>query len=241
MMRTSVYRPPGTGPFPLVVVNHGSSQNAMRRAMLRLPEYSALVQWFVARGYAVAVPQRPGHGETGGSYYEDQGACTTAQYREAGHGTAGSIAMAIEYMTRQPFVQKTGVIVIGQSAGGWGALALATRNLPPLKAVIAFAPGRGGRIDDVAGRNCAPERLIAAARDYGEKSRVPTLWIYAGNDSYFAPALSRQLFDAFRLAGGKAEYHLLPAFGDEGHELVHSPDAVALWAPLVERFLSRVK
>src|SRR5262245_36765212 len=59
IMRTSLYRPPGAGPFPLAVVNHGSTQNALQRAEYRLPDYSALAQWFVARGYAVAVPQRP--------------------------------------------------------------------------------------------------------------------------------------------------------------------------------------
>ena len=60
MMRTTLFRPPGGGPFPLVVINHGSTQSEMQRAAYRLPEYPALTQWFVARGYAVAVPQRPG-------------------------------------------------------------------------------------------------------------------------------------------------------------------------------------
>ena len=83
MMRVTLFRPPGAGPFPLVIVNHGSTQNEMQRAAYRLPDYPALTQWFVTRGYAVAVPQRPGHGETGGPYYEDQGGCANADYRKA--------------------------------------------------------------------------------------------------------------------------------------------------------------
>ena len=139
----------------------------------------------MAHGYAVAVPQRPGHGKTGGTYYEDQGGCANADFRKAGLNTAASIAAAIGFMIRQPFIRKNGAVAIGQSAGGWGVLALASQNYPPLKAVVAFAPGRGGRIDGVTGRNCAPDRLVAAARQFGEKTRIPSLWIYAENDSYF--------------------------------------------------------
>src|SRR5689334_8552564 len=71
-MRTTVLRPKGAGPFPLVIVNHGSTQNATQRAKSPPPSYSTLSQWFVRRGYVVALPQRPGHGKTGGPYLEDQ-------------------------------------------------------------------------------------------------------------------------------------------------------------------------
>jgi dienelactone hydrolase len=240
-MRTTVFRPPGNGPFPLAVVNHGSTQNEMRRAAYRAPQYPILTEWLVAHGYAVAVPQRPGHGETGGPYYEGQGGCANANFSKAGLGAASSIAAAVDFMVRQPFVRKTGVVVIGQSAGGWGALALASQNFRPVGSVVAFSPGLGGRVDDVPGRNCAPERLIAAARGFGEKARVPTLWIYAQNDSYFAPALSKKLVDAFRLAGGRADYHLLPPIGAEGHEFIQAPEAAPLWEPIVERFLKSVR
>ena len=144
MMWTTVFRPPGAGPFPLAVINHGSTQNELRRAGYAAPQYNRLTEWLVAHGYAVAVPQRPGHGKTGGTYYEDQGGCTNADYRKAGLNTAASIAAAIGFMIRQPFIRKNGAIAIGQSAGGWGALALASQNYPPVKAVIAFAPGREG-------------------------------------------------------------------------------------------------
>jgi len=63
------------------------------------------------------------------------------------------------------------------------------------------------------------------------------LWIYARNDSYFGPELSKRLADAFRAAGGNAEYHLLPDFGADGHFMIDSADAVQIWAPLVSEFL----
>jgi hypothetical protein len=96
MMWTTVFRPPGAGPFPLAVINHGSTQNELQRAGYRIPEYLALTEWLVAHGYAVAVPQRPGHGKTGGTYFEDQGGCAKADFRKAGLNTAGSIAAAVE-------------------------------------------------------------------------------------------------------------------------------------------------
>ena len=34
-MWTNVFRPPGDGPFPLVVINHGSTQNELQRAGYR--------------------------------------------------------------------------------------------------------------------------------------------------------------------------------------------------------------
>src|SRR4051812_2690479 len=60
-MRITVWKPKGAGPFPLVLINHGSTQSAARRAVMIAPQYTALSQWFVSRGYVVAVPQRPGH------------------------------------------------------------------------------------------------------------------------------------------------------------------------------------
>jgi len=47
------------------------------------------------------------------------------------------------------------------------------------------------------------------------------------------------MHNAFTAAGGKAEYHLLPAFGNDGHFMIDSADAVPLWAPLVSQFLEK--
>ena len=65
------------------------------------------------------------------------------------------------------------------------------------------------------------------------------LWIYAENDSYFGPELTKRMHNAFTAAGGNAEYHLLPAFGNDGHFLIDLADAVPLWAPVVSQFLEK--
>ena len=240
LMHTFVLRPPGDGPFPLVVINHGSNQNALARADFNLSAYHRLAYWFLARGYAVALPIRPGHGATGGPYFEDQGRCDDVHYRKSGLATADSIQAAVDYLTAQPFIRKSGVLIVGQSAGGWGALALASRNPAGVQAVINLAGGRGGHVDGEPDSNCAPDRLVSAAGEFGRTARIPTLWLYAQNDGYFAPALSERMFAAYHNAGGTAEYHMLPALGADGHIRMTGDNAIALWAPIVERFLRSV-
>ena len=89
------------------------------------PEYRALAAFLVARGFAVLVPERPGHGATGGKYLEDQGGCDEADYARSGRATADEIRAALDFMRRQSFIRPDGVVIVGHSAGGWGALALA--------------------------------------------------------------------------------------------------------------------
>jgi dienelactone hydrolase len=240
-MMTTVLRPKGPGPFPLVIVNHGSTQNAAQRAKARPPSYSVLSQWFVRRGYVVAVPQRPGHGSTGGPYLEEQGDCVRADFAQAGRGAADSIETALRYFTGQPYVRRDRVVIVGQSAGGWGALALEGRKPQGAVAVIVFAPGRGGRSNGRPNSNCAPGRLVDTAGQFGRTARIPTLWIAAENDSYFGPALSRRMVDAYRAAGGIVEYRLLPPYGKDGHSLIEMKDADKIWGPLIESFLAKVQ
>jgi dienelactone hydrolase len=242
-MRTLVFRPYGDGPFPLAVINHGSTQDAESRTSEPMQEFVALTSWFVHRGYAVAIPERPGHGRTGGPYLEDQGGCEDANYERSGLATADSIGVAVAYMTTQPFVRRNDVVVVGQSAGGWGALALASRNPPGVRAIINFGGGRGGRSFNQSNNNCAPERLISALRDFGSAARIPTLWVYTQNDSYFPPELSRRMAEEFGLAGGNVEYHLLPPFGAEGHLLAESSDPATaqIWGPTLDAFLARLR
>lgn len=236
-MKATVYRPAGKGPFKLAVINHGSNEDSRERQTMGMPQFPALTDWLLKRGYAVVIPERPGHGATGGPYIESQGSCGFPDYVKAGFGTALSIDATIDFMTRQPFVKRTGVLVVGNSAGGWGALALASQNPPQVAAIINFAGGRGGRNHNQPEHNCAADRLVAAAATFGKTARLPTLWLYAENDTYFAPALSRQLADAFVQSGGRAEYHLLPPVGVEGHALIQTAGKDASWAAVLAAFL----
>lgn len=223
-----LYRPAGDGPFPLVLIAHASTQNPLRRAQMPQPSYTALASQLVARGYAVLVPERLGHGRTGGPYVEDQGGCTDPDYEKAGRATAAQILRALAYMREQLFVAKGGALVIGHSAGGWGALALADQPPQIVAGIVVFAPGRGGHADDVPGRVCAEERLRHAAHAFGRSSHLRVTWLVAANDSYFPPGLSQRLADAFKSAGGQASFDILPSSGDEGHWMIESERGLTL-------------
>ena len=223
-----LFRPSGDGPFPLALIAHASTQNVLRRAQMPQPEYRALAAWLVARGFAVLVPERPGHGATGGKYLEDQGGCDEADYSRSGYATADSIKAALSYLREQPFVRQDGTVIVGHSAGAWGALALAGENPKGVSAIIAFAPGRGGHANDLPNQVCAPPKLIQSAAEFGEDTHVPVIWLVAANDSYFSPDLSRQLADAFRTGGGRVDFRVLPASGSEGHWLAETEAGVKM-------------
>ncbi|HLZ01465.1 MAG TPA: alpha/beta hydrolase [Bradyrhizobium sp.] len=234
-----LYRPAGDGPFRLAVIAHATTQNVLRRAQMLQPEYRALAAFLVARGFAVLVPERLGHGATGGPYLEDQDGCDEADYAASGRATADQIRVALDFLHRQSFIRPDAAIVIGHSAGAWGALALAGEDPKAIAAIVAFAPGRGGHANDAENLICALHTLVSAAQSFGQGARVPVTWLVAANDTYFSPAFSKKLVDAFRAGGGKAEFRVLPAYGSEGHWLPETDGGVRLAATDLDRVLKR--
>lgn len=227
--RAILFRPAGKGPFRLAIIAHASTQNRLARAQMSQPEYPALAAALVARGFAVLIPQRLGHGKTGGPYLEDQEGCDNAEYAMSARTTAEAITTALTFMRAQAFVRKDASVIVGHSAGGWGALALADQSPKSISAIVVFAPGRGGRANDRAGNTCAPDRLIAAATEFGEAAKIPVTWLVAQNDSYFPPEFSKKMTDAFVEAGDdKVDFQVLPAFGNEGHWLAEAGDEATL-------------
>src|SRR5256885_9854100 len=107
-----LFRPPGEGPFPLAVIAHATTQNVLRRAQMPQPEYRALAAWLVARGFAVLVPERPGHGATGGKYLEDQGGCDEADYAKSGRVTADEISPRAGLLRLRSVTRSAGIVVI---------------------------------------------------------------------------------------------------------------------------------
>jgi dienelactone hydrolase len=243
-----VAHPVGNGPFPLVVMNHGVSLNPRERSFFPLVEFRDAALWFARRGNIVVAPTGSGYGaaalddpERGlyGTFYSKIGSCDNPNFQDAGLAVALLDKWIIDYMTDQKLIVPDKAVVVGQSAGGWAAIALSSRNVPSIKAIITFEAGRGGRVDGKPNNNCAPDKLVEATGDFGRTARTPMLWIYTENDTFFGPDLSRRMHEAYTHAGGNAEYHLLPPFGSDGHFLIDSPDSIRLWSPLVSQFLER--
>lgn len=235
-MLTTVFRPPGEQRRPLAILNHGSPVSG--RDQMQRPRFSAAASWFVKQGYVVVVPLRRGYGETGGRWNENYGSCDAGDFYGAGVEAAKDVDAAVQYMRTQPFALPDRTLIVGQSAGGWATVAYSARNPSGVPAMVNFAGGRGGRNMNMPNNNCAPRNLIDAAGRFGRTARVPTLWVFTQNDSFFDPDLSRRMAEAYKAAGGNADYRLLPAFGNDGHSLFGAANGVAVWSPLVQSFIA---
>ncbi len=238
LMVATVFRPAGSARTPLMVMNHGSLANADERRKMTRPHFTAISSYFVALGYTVVLPLRRSYGAIGGVFAEDYGSCDRPDYFNAGLQTAADIRAAVDFMRAQSSILPDRTIVIGQSGGGWGTLALSSLNPPGVPAMINFAGGRGGHAPIVG--NCAPDALVKAAASYGTTARVPLLWINAENDSYFGPKLVNRMVEAYGSGGGRVVHRQVSAFGRDGHSLAGSDAGAPVWQPLVEQFLKGI-
>ena len=228
-LETTVYKPEGQGPFPLLIMNHGKdfvepSQQARAR-------FVALSREFVSRGYAVVIPMRQGFSKSGGSFRH--GGCNIV---DTGLLQASDIRAVLNVMRTLPWVDAGHIVVGGQSFGGLAVLALGTEALPGVRGLINFAGGvmlKDSACDWKA-------RLEMAVAHYGMKNRLPSLWFYGENDSLFDIRLAERLQKAYTAAGGSAELINVSAFRQDAHRLVTSHHSVDIWWPATERFLRKV-
>jgi len=240
-LRATVFRPHSSNNErqPMVVINHGSDDQT--RESVSMPVFYWLSKWFVDRGYVVVLPQRRGHGATGGDMAEGGDTCANPDHYGAGLAAADDIESALRYFAGQPFVDPARIVVAGVSTGGWAALGLAARNLPGVGLIVNFAGGRGGHAYGQPRVVCGADRLIAASEQFARSSSVPTLWFYAANDSYFGPDLATSMADAWARGGGLVDLRLLGAHRREGHDIASDQIGARAWGPLLERSLERLE
>src|SRR5205807_829543 len=159
LIDVTVFRPKSPGPFPLVVLSHGSPRSAEDRRLDGRQRLAGQAEPFLAMGYAVLVPTRRGYGESGGGWAESYGPCRDPDYYAAGLESARDIRAAVEAVRGEPWADTRHVVLAGQSAGGFGSVAASASGLEGLAGVINFAGGRGSRAaDDV----CGEDRLVDA-------------------------------------------------------------------------------
>ncbi len=234
-LEATLYLPEGSGPFPLVVLNHGSPRDPATRATR--VRFEAPSWEFVQMGFAVVIPMRRGFGHSEGDYAEEEGYCERSLFYEAGMESAKDVLATVRFMSSKPFIDAQRIVLAGHSTGGFAALAAASQGFPGLRGVINFAGGRGSMKE----KQCSPPNLVEACRRFGAATRVPTLWLYAENDTYFPPWLAREMFQGYRETGGRGQLLIFPPFGEEGHFLFTDGGGLALWAPVVSRFLREIE
>lgn len=227
-LETTVYRPPGEGPFPLVVINHGKAHGDPRFQARYRP--AAAARFFLARGYAVVVPMRQGFSRSEG--YAIMGGCNI---ESNGHVQAEDVKAVLDDVVTQPWADKSRILVAGQSHGGWTTLAFGTLDYPGVRGLVNFAGGL--RQESCTGWQ---GNLARAAGPYGQATRVPSIWFYGDNDSYFAPTTFRPLHENYVAAGGKAELVAFGEFSSDAHAMFGSRAGEAIWKPRVEAFMRSV-
>jgi dienelactone hydrolase len=228
--------PDGAGPFPVVVFNHGDvdMDAAVIRHRQRIRELIVAGE-FLQHGIAVAVPARRGVGMSEGNYpggfARHDGDPT---YKARVH--AQDILPALDYLKSRPEIDGQRIILAGQSAGGYSVMYIASTHPPGVIGVVDFS---GGRTDAGGGEGAGAlnRMMVSGFEQLGRTTRIPTLWVFAENDSRYSAETIRASHAAFVAAGGKARLSLSPPTTGDGHYIYHQPQ---LWSEALKEFLSEI-
>jgi dienelactone hydrolase len=240
-LHAHVWRPVGRGPFPAILVNHGSGRN--REQLERLGPYEGQSETigpvFARHGYVCVFLFRRGVGPS-----TDQGSSAIdAMDREfAAHGQSARNTLQLEllegreltdaraalaFVRRLPDVDARRVAIVGHSFGGSLSVLMAERE-PTLRAAVVFS-ATGYSWDR------SPElrsRLLDAVR----RTVVPFFFLHAEND--YSTNSGKTLDAELGRLGKPHRLKIYPPVGrtpDEGHDF--PLNSVAAWEPDVFAFL----
>jgi dienelactone hydrolase len=230
-LETTVFKPEGAGPFPMIVFNHGKLPGDSHAQPRNRPV--ALAREFVRHGYVVVVPNRRGFAGSGGQY-----AGRGCDVEANGFAQAQDVTATVEYMSTQSYVDKTHIVVAGTSHGGLTTIAYGARDAvsaPGVRGLINFSGGL--RQDECEGWQ---KNLVDAFGDYGQNVRLPSLWLYGDNDSVWQGDLSAKMYAAFTAHGARANMVDFGNYKNDAHRLVGDRDGVQVWWPRVKTFLAQI-
>jgi dienelactone hydrolase len=228
-LETTVYKPTGPGPFPLLIINHGKAPGDPK--LQQRDRFVYMATHFVRKGYAVVVPMRSGFAHSSGRFIE-YGCNMTAN----GYAQADDIADVVTWARHQDWIDGEHIVIAGQSFGGLASVALSTQNLPGVRGIMNFAGGLKVHGDACDWRS----QLVKAFGEYGKKSKIESLWMYGANDSYFGPELVSRLHGTFTAAGGNAQLIAYGPFKHDAHTMLGSRDGQPIWQPEVDKFLTQI-
>ncbi|VVD66245.1 dipeptidyl aminopeptidase [Pandoraea capi] len=246
-MHTEVYKPAGDGPFPVLIFEHGRAGDPQTRAKLTAPILPGHVRFWLAKGFAIVAPIRVGYGLTGGPDRENSGAsfnqsgqCTRRpDFETLAKVTAEANLAVLKWAQAQPWADKNRVVLEGRSVGGFTTVSTAATNPPGVVGYINFSGGAGGSPERAPQHSCDPEQMKAVYGEFGKRTRIPGLWLYAHNDQYWGPDAPRQWFDAFAASGSPAQFvHTEDIPGHDGHMLLTYGGK--MWSAPVNAFLKQI-
>jgi dienelactone hydrolase len=231
-----IFRPPGAGPFPLAVINHGSTGRGDDARLYAVTWFSSdLADFLNDRGWLVAFPQRRGRGKSDGLY--DEG---FAENRLRGYSGDTDITLrgadralsdidaAISTLRRRPDVDPAPALVGGVSRGGVLSIAYAGLHPGQVAGVINFVGGWLGEGFPTA--RTVNHQLFERAAAFGR----PTIWLYGRNDPYYSIPHSRDNFAAFEQVGGQGQFLEFDMPPRQGHYVIGRPE---LWSGPIDNYL----
>ena len=207
-----LFRPvEGSGPWPLIVVNHAGFGTAA--------DFSDVALMIRDQGYLVFNPDYRGSGESEGQH-------------ELAGGEVDDVIAGIEYLKAQGLVEDSRVGLYGQSHGGAVALLTAARY-PGIKAVVEEAgftdaadlyynvvnnpdPNVRALIDEVDFMKidtpgAAPdEYAVRSAINFVDSINAPTLIIHGALDPLIPVRQAERMYEAMRSAGKTVEIKIYP-------------------------------
>jgi len=238
-----LFSPPGSGPFPAILFNHGSGRTLEELKRLGPYEGNAeiLGPLFARHGYVFLYPFRRGVGPSA-----DQGvsAADLMNRESVAHGQEARNALQLEllegremtdavaalnFLRALPEVSAHNVSAIGHSFGGSLTVLMAERE-PELRAIVLFSPG-GYSFDR------SPElrqRLFAAL----PRIAAPAFFIHAEND--YSLSSGRALDLRLEQLGKAHRLKIYPPIGktlDDGHDLLEL--GISTWELDVFAFLDK--
>jgi len=184
MLSGILYKPPGRGPFPALIWNHGSE-----KAPGVGPQFDSVASIFVPAGYVVFAPIRRGHGYSKGRYIGDVIGQTEA--REGLEAANRLVVHLLEteqlddqlaglaYVKQLAFVDSSRLAVAGCSYGGIQTLLGAEKNVG-YKAAISISPAALSW----AHNTFLQKRLIQSLQDIN----IPVLLLQPARDASLEPS-----------------------------------------------------
>jgi dienelactone hydrolase len=240
-IRALLARPPGDGPFPVVITTHGS----MRADVAAGGPWTYFVKGsmsdlLAARGFAVLLVARRGHRGSEGTTLtythtssRDLRLTPTAVMTSA-QQEANDIVAAIEYVHTLPFVDRGRIGLSGHSLGGFVSVIAASRDPRP-RALLSLAGGyRLTQSTDTV--DYAWQFVDTEWRRFASKFIGTTMILWSENDTLLTVSTGEELAKQLRSAGKPVTLKVYPPFKENGHTLFSDPAGYPVWVPDAVRF-----
>lgn len=232
-LEAMVYRPDDATRHPLILLSHGRAGMFPARDANTVNSMAPLCRALAAEGCAVVFFVRRGYGNSDGPDSELQDTAVLS-----GLEAVKDYAAATAYWRTQSFVDPARVVLMGQSQGGWSALAASTVDFPGVLGVVNISGGTNYRLMGSGAVTAAvQDHWVMACGELGRVALVPSFWIYSENDQSINGPTARRMFNAFTAADGEGWLLMLPAYGSNGHLIAGAPE---LFLPQLNDFLATV-